>query len=186
MLVLFVLSNKDVVIKDFIMSSKKKVLSADRKKQILRVFEQQNLSILLLQMLVDVHSKIDLKIDFDIYTSGTHETVVCARTDVGQLLFDIWQETFSDNHRLRVYNGETLVSFESWYPEVFFGDNEYNYAEALFDLIWPGSKKQWTAKALEKLAKKQPKPNLDSAKFWDKRAMAVFPYLKQILADNQK
>ena len=71
--------------------------------------EKYNLSILLLQQLVKVLKQNNLQTDFDIYTSGTNETITYAQTPDKRRLYEISHNKSDNSYSIRVNNGKYLI-----------------------------------------------------------------------------
>ena len=159
--------------------------------------EQQDLSMLLVKLLFQIHNKFNLHYESD------NSSVISASTSDGMHLYDIWQEsvpfTDSQTYWIRVQNGKRrLIEFGRHANDgTFFSDQEYNYLRALYNIRGKSqykkkkaSKNPNTDAAYRTLSylthkKPQPKPNLKSFEAWTEDRMQVLSYLKQILQSKK-
>lgn len=147
--------------------------------------EQQELSMLMLQLLVEIYGKKDLVMDHD------GNVVSVWTTDDNNHLYDIWGERIEgkQTYWIRVQNGSGMVTFGRMPNDgTYFRDDGRNYLEVMYNLPPQGYrrgighiKNPHIRDAAWDLWLKDAKPNLDSEVAWDASRMKVFPYLKQVL-----
>ena len=144
--------------------------------------EKYNLSILLLQQLVKVLKQNNLQTDFDIYTSGTNETITYAQTPDKRRLYEISHKNSDNSYSIRVNNGKYLISFDD--NNICFTDKKHNYLQALYNMTYygPANVSETTKNAVINLESKKVKPTLDSTLVWSECHMAVFSHLNKYVA----
>ena len=167
--------------------------------------EQRDLSVLLLQKLVQINTTMDLRI-WDKLWNKIDEHVVYAglKDDYCDSLYAVYHKLRTDKFYLQinlpkglVRLGDTDADGFGW-PNinkgVFFTNEKRNYLSAFYFLIWTenfkniGLVEEHTVKAkqaIQHLMSQKPNPNLKSAAAWSSDRMALFPYLDSFLSKTK-
>ena len=175
---------------------------ADTNKKIIEA-EQRDLSVLLLQKVVQINETIPLEIG-DYYDLGEHVVHAHIKNNKSfNQLYYIFHKQHTDEYYIRfdvpnkiIRIGDAYSFWRNTDKGVFFRDEErgYNYLSALhFFTRSSGFKfltgfKERTAEAkqtIDYLMTLKPKPNLESTFAWPAERMNLFPYLDTILSKTK-
>ncbi len=147
--------------------------------------EKRNLSIFLLQQLVKTLKQNNLRTDFDIYTSGTQETVVSAQTPDNKYLYEIRYIRNTNDYIISINNGKHLVSFGQDNDNcTCFKDEKHNYLQALYNLTFygPANIPAETKEIIDNLESKKVKPTMGCTLVWPENRMSVFSHLNKYIS----
>ena len=168
--------------------------------------EQRDLSVLLLQKLVQINTTMNLRI-WDKLWNKNNEHVVYAglNDDYCNTLYAVYHKLRTDKFYLQinfptngvVRLGDTDADGFGW-PNInkgiFFTNEKHNYISAFYFLIWTenfkniGLVEEHTIKAkqaIQHLMSQKPNPNLKSGLAWSSDRMALFSYLDSILSKTK-
>ncbi len=163
--------------------------------------EQRDLSILLLQKMVQITKTIPLQVKRVNYS---YEEAIFAQNKQNDqsdksLHFSIFHKLRTDDHYIRfdvnnklIRIGDTCGYYKKNDQAAFFKDNDhgYNYLSALYFFILSSGFKCLTAykersaetkRTIDYLMTLKPIPNLQSTKAWSAERMKLFPYLDTFL-----